>query len=57
MIKVVLPQKKDVHLFLLLFSVLIDCYETSVHFEFSLLDVIFLLSVEVMEKKCLLCQS
>lgn len=51
---VVLALKKDVQLFLLLFSLLMDSYEISLQFEFSFVSVIFMLSVEVMEKKSLL---
>lgn len=51
---VVLALKNDVQLFLLLFSLLMDSYEISLQFEFSFVSVIFMLSVEVMEKKSLL---
>lgn len=54
---VVLAPKKSVQLFLLLFSLLMDSFEISLHFEFSLVSVIFMLSVEVMEKKPLFFTS
>lgn len=48
---VVLTLKKGVQFFLLLFSLLMDSYGISLHFEFNLVGVIFMLSVEVLEKK------
>lgn len=54
---VVLTLKKGDQLFLLLFSLLTVSYEKSLHFEFSLVGVIFMLSVEVMEKKSLFFKS
>lgn len=53
---VVLTLKKGVQLFLLLFSLLMDSYDISLNFEFTLVGVIFMLSVEVMEKKSLVVQ-
>lgn len=54
---VVLAPKKGVQLFLLLLSLLMHSFEISFHFEFSLVIVIFMLSVEVMEKKPLFFTS
>lgn len=54
---IVLALKKDVQLFLLVFPLLMDCYEISLHFEFGLVGVILTVSVRVMEKKSVLFKS
>lgn len=51
----VLSKEKCVRL--LLFSVVMDCYETSIQCEFSLVGVMFMLLAEVIEKECFLSKS